>query len=936
MDKALNQRLLIIGIVTLLAVWLIYPPKDRLKPGLDIAGGTAMIFEIDEDEGDFDPYLAENMKAQLQKRVDPKGVYDLVWRVVGRNRLEVQMPLSPAANKELREAFEKAQEDLFKSNVKRTDLESALARDAAGREEEFTRLSGGSQERIAAMRKAAEQHDKKLAAQKALAEFAPPASTPTTAEATQPTRGALEIALRDATEAFEDAVDAVMSKNLDPRRFTDLLELDENSQIRKASLDDLKKTFPNLASAFDATIEKYKGWKAQRAFLDSPQDLIRLMRGAGVLEFRIMTQPEPGNPTKFDRYREQLEKYGASPQRGDTDQWFKIDNPVAFLNLASPKELGEYNYKNAPYHVVEKRGSEWYALAKRGPEHGLLADKSQTPWRLKNAGEDRDQRGRRCVRFVLDPIGGSRFGELTRSNISQQLGIFVDGVAYSAANIESEIRQSGIITGDFSAEKVQYLVNTMQAGALPARLKDTPISERTVGSSLGQTNLNMALRAGQIGLAIVIVVMIVYYGVSGAVANVGMLLNLLFTLAAMAMLGARFNLAGIAGVILSLGMAVDANILIFERMREEKERGSSLRMIIRNGYDKALTTILDSNITTLLTCLIIYYVGSEEIKGFGLTLGWGIALNVFTAVFVTRTLYMVMLKFNLIKDIRMMKLIGVTNVDWYGLRKKFVPASATIILIGLALLVLRGPRDLFDVEFLGGVNAEFQIRDAVAAEFDDVRVRKLIEEAGSKIEQAGSKLASATATSIEGDASGFIVKAPGVPAAMLAAMITEPLESGESGELLQRGGVSMVPGDPEAVLVRVKTEMSPDAVRGAVAALADRGGDSVPLAGENIRRANIASVLEVGGEKGKFFTITTTETNKALVRYALVDAIGESLQTTPQLAYEVKTPEGRPVPVTERRLDAVLRGLPAGIAVDTTDYLGGAAVWFDNVDPPQT
>jgi SecD/SecF fusion protein len=179
----------------------------------------------------------------------------------------------------------------------------------------------------------------------------------------------------------------------------------------------------------------------------------------------------------------------------------------------------------------------------------------------------------------------------------------------------------------------------MEGGTLPARLKDTPLSERTVGSSLGEANRDARCQAGLyrrdrghprddrllLGLR--------------PVANVALSLNVLLVLLAMAMLNARITLDGIAGVILAIGMAVDANVLIYERMREEKERGASLRMIIKNGYDKALSTIFDSNITTLLTCVIIYYVGSEEVKGFGLTLGWGIVLNLFTSIFVTRTLF---------------------------------------------------------------------------------------------------------------------------------------------------------------------------------------------------------------------------------------------------------------------------------------------------------
>ena len=144
------------------------------------------------------------------------------------------------------------------------------------------------------------------------------------------------------------------------------------------------------------------------------------------------------------------------------------------------------------------------------------------------------------------------------------------------------------------------------------------------------------MRAGLYGMIVVGAIMLFYYMLGGLIANAAMLLNIVLTLAALAMLGSRMTLDGIAGLILSVGMAVDSNVLIYERMREEKARGASLRMYIKNGYDHALRTIIDSHVTTLLTCIIIYYVGSEEVKGFGLTLGWGVAINLFTAVFVTR------------------------------------------------------------------------------------------------------------------------------------------------------------------------------------------------------------------------------------------------------------------------------------------------------------
>ncbi|MBI5864907.1 MAG: protein translocase subunit SecD, partial [Planctomycetes bacterium] len=698
-DRSLKQRLMLIGAIILVGVLLITPPSKRLLPGLDIAGGTSLIFEIEEEPGENNPLLAEQMKELLQRRVDPQGVYDLVWRVVGRNRLEVQMPLPPAENARLKEEFQKALDDLSARNLKPSQISAIGAAPAESREAEMNKLLDDSavkdylsktysgdelnkhltrlaevqdqrrkdlQEAVAA----ADAREMALAAVRAALATQPAGSQPSD-EAYQ----AIRTKLSDAEADVADANEALFKHNIDLTSLRDVLDMDEKAKPRKDGLAERRSTYAHLEPQIAAVVEKYDGWRAKRVLLEGSADLIRLLRGAGVLEFRILVEPPPAdNVTKYDRYREQLAREGPRPQQNDTEQWFRIDNPLSFFTLNTLAELNKLDPKTFPYHVIDKKGSDWYVLSSRKPEDGLLATKGGgRPWKLVGAHASRDQRGRPSVNFQLDAVGGSQFRELTRRNIGRQLCIFVDDVAYSSANIQSEIGTSGEITGDFSADKIRYLIQTMQAGSLPGRLKDTPISERTIGSSLGEENLRQALFAGLVGLALVLVVMIGYYAVAGMVANVALLMNVLLVLAAMAMLGARFNLAGIAGVILGVGMAVDANVLIYERMREERERGSSLRMIIKNGYEKAFSTIFDSNVTTLLTCAILYYVGSEEIKGFGLTLGWGVVLNLFTAVFVTRVVFTVLTRYNLIKDLKMMKLIGVPNIDWYGKRRIFIP-----------------------------------------------------------------------------------------------------------------------------------------------------------------------------------------------------------------------------------------------------------------------
>ncbi|MFQ5805816.1 MAG: protein translocase subunit SecD [Phycisphaerae bacterium] len=949
-EKTVTQRLILIGVVLLFGIWLIYPPKDKLRGGLDIEGGFSLIFEIEEEEGEDDPYLAEQMKRLLQRRVDPKGVYDIKWRVLGRNRLEVQMPLPPEENKQLRKEYIDAREKLLAANFKRGALEGALRLAAEQREIKLVALAAGDTERERLLREAAIAYDSYLRARQTYQQaqssevVGPPAAPEpdtqpaTTEPASQPSESELRLQVRDAEEAWRDAMEAVLDTNFEGRRFQEVLDMEPGTPRRESSLKDLYEHYPNLKEQIELVVEKHDVWRARRAFLEGPADLRRLLRGAGVLEFRLLAEPSPENPTKYDRYREQLAERGPRPTEGDTAQWFPVDNPLAFFDLNSPAELRDLDPQTAyrPY-VFEKRDDVWYVLAKRGAQDGMLHTTTGPQWRLKRAYVTRDSAGRQAVGFTLDPIGGSLFGDLTGKNVEKQLCIFVDDLAYSAPKIQSRITTNGIITGDFSREKVNYLIQTLQAGSLPARLKDTPLSERTIGSSLGHTNLRLAFRAGVAGVIAVALVMIAYYLANGLIANVALLMNIMLVLAAMAMLGARFTLPGIAGVILTIGMTVDANVLIFERMREEKARGSSLRMIIKNGYDKAFSTIIDANITTLLICVIIYYVGSEEIKGFGLTLGWGIVCSLFTALFVTRTVFTLLVKYNLLKDIKMLQLIGAPNIDWYSKRKFFIPVSLIVVAVGLALLYQRG-KDALDVEFRGGVNAEVELKPQAAPNYDDVRIGDLLTQVGRRIADDGRRLEQATVTAVPGDPSAFRVEVPGVAAARLAAMIAEPLEGGESGALLQRGGVQTA-GSESSVVLRVKEDVTAEQLAEAIHKLADNVGDSIPRAGDNIARANIGLVTETGSpeERGRFWDITTIETNKALVQYALVMAFGDDLHIQPRIAYVFRGNADQPYPITERRLEEVIppEVLPAGAGGDLTDYLGGAALYFDQLSPVQ-
>jgi SecD/SecF fusion protein len=242
------------------------------------------------------------------------------------------------------------------------------------------------------------------------------------------------------------------------------------------------------------------------------------------------------------------------------------------------------------------------------------------------------------VRLIMTKEGGAIFYRLTRANVNRNLAIVLDNSVYSAPRILDAIKGGeAVITGITLDEEARDLSVVLRAGALPADI--SIVEERTVGPSLGRDSIRQGVAAGLVGASAVILFMLIYYQASGIIAVLVLVLNIAYLFAALVLIDATLTLPGLAGIVLTVGMAVDANILIFERIREELAAGRSVRGAIDMGYKRAFVTILDSNLTTMMTALALLIFSSGPVKGFGLTLTIGIALNLFTAVFVSRVLY---------------------------------------------------------------------------------------------------------------------------------------------------------------------------------------------------------------------------------------------------------------------------------------------------------
>jgi preprotein translocase subunit SecD len=256
---------------------------------------------------------------------------------------------------------------------------------------------------------------------------------------------------------------------------------------------------------------------------------------------------------------------------------------------------------------------------------------------FRSADPGTDQNGRQAVHFTLTNDAGDKFYDYTSKNVGQSMAVVMEGRVKEVANIQGAIRDTGEIVGSFTPTEVQVLSKMLRTGALPASLN--PIEDRTVGASLGADSVRQGVTAAVVGVLVVMAFMLVYYRGSGINADLALFLNLVILLGFMGYTGSVLTLPGIAGVILTIGMGVDSNVLIFERIREEVRAGKAPAAAIDQGFAHAWTTIFDTHVTTIVSAAILFLFGSGPVKGFAVTLTFGLAANLFTAVYVSRVIF---------------------------------------------------------------------------------------------------------------------------------------------------------------------------------------------------------------------------------------------------------------------------------------------------------
>ncbi len=795
--KNIGLKLAAIGLVVGFCLWSIIPPDQKIRLGKDLQGGVSLVYAVKIADGaDADEVLAQTIDV-LKDRVNPQGVLDIAMQPVGRDRIEVVMPLPNAEVRDLQVAYRDAREKVVEAaRISGADLDAALDADEA-----VARFGGSGGARQAELAALQDAWNRGKAARAEL----------TALEVAGSTDEAMLDPLLDRVASaeieIEDLRTAVLSKTLREPRLLEILALDNTSQTRDAeglpdptsseramALAQLRTELPHLAESLAELEAAFAVYEAQRTGLDDPEDLKRLLRGAGVLEFRIGVRPA-AQDVPINLLREQLAERGPNNTDSVVARWFKINELRQWTDDGDPEamaslEADPIGYFQNRYNLVgAEKDDNYYLLLYTTPDRSLTHADGDA-WAIRRAGRTVDELGRPAVSFGLDKVGGTRMRKLTAPSVNEPMAIVLDGEVYTAPNLNSAIGSSGVITGSFSEDEITYLIRVLAAGSLEARLSPEPISTSILGPSIGRDNLDRGLRAVGISVIIVALIMILYYFGAGLVADLSLLINAIMIFGIMVMIDGTFTLPGLAGIALTVGMAVDANVLIFERVREELiNNQEDLRTSLRLGFGKAASAILDGNITNLIVCFILYQTAATEVKGFALTLAIGVLATLFTALFVSRVVFAFLTEVLKVRSLPMLPTVVPAihrllepKINWVSLRVPLLALSVVLAAGSLFMFFSRGA-EILETEFRGGVSVVMTTRDAREGEpagttrdadgrlmVSRTQLEEQVRDIGRNnaddeilAELSGATVLTVGETDPEGRASGFQIKVANAP-----------------------------------------------------------------------------------------------------------------------------------------------------------------------------
>jgi len=470
----------------------------------------------------------------------------------------------------------------------------------------------------------------------------------------------LQVQVQDAVKANADQAMERLKDDLKKQNIT-WNSMDRNDPQRPEDADSVEITIKGVmatqSSAFRNLInERYSDWvltaqnSTDYSLRMKPSDLVALKRDTVEREIQTISnrinQLGLTEPTvqQYGRAGDQFEVLVQLPGVDDPARVKELIGTTAVLEITEVKD-GPFASREAglaqhggvlPLNTKLVRslprggseGEQWYLVGKNAVIRGND---------MRNARSGQDEFRKWETNFSLSPDGGKRFGRFTEANIGNRLAVVLDANIVSVATIQSRIEDSGRITGLGSEDEAVDLSRYLRSGSLPAGI--TYMEERSVGPSLGADSIHQGFLAGIAGLTAVVVVMLIYYKRSGVNAVLALILNTVVLLAAVSYFKAVLTLPGIAGIILTIGMAVDSNVLIFERIREELRAGKAVVSAVDAGFGKAWWTIVDTHVTTIVSCAFLFLFGEGPVRGFAVTLTIGLAANIFTAVFVSRTIF---------------------------------------------------------------------------------------------------------------------------------------------------------------------------------------------------------------------------------------------------------------------------------------------------------
>ncbi|MFT5424545.1 MAG: SecD/SecF fusion protein [Phycisphaerales bacterium] len=727
MRYLLRNSIFVVALLVLMAA-MAFPPSQKLRLGKDLRGGVTLIYAVQVDRAaNASEAIAKTIEV-LKRRVDPRGLFEIQMIAQGKDRIEISMPLPGASVLELRADFEAKLAALQSQSMSGPEFDRVMRLDEGPRNAELERLAGGSQTQFDLLAQAAQSQDQARSLR----------ILRDAAEATEQPQGQindLSDQIAAAELRYENLRTEALASTLDPEQLRRTLDLSkvkkhitgENDEViflpsaYERGMLRIKERHPELADKVQAAVDAFDVYTANRKSLDDPADLKRMLAGSGVLEFRIAADasgsrgavPHPEEA----RLREELQEKGPRNVRSRDGRWYPIDQVDNYYDSQPELDAMEANpsgYFAQQGYVVERYEGEYYMLL--WDAKGLRLTQAEGRWGLAGSSQTVDELGRPAIGFRMDPRGAALLGDLTGSNTGNFMAIVLDNKVITAPNINSRISSNGIIQGSFPPEELGYVIRVLNAGSLQARLAPEPLSEIRIAPELGLDNLVKGLNAGLIALVGVSVFMIIYYFGYGVVAVVCLGCNALLILGAMAMAQASFTLPGIAGVILTFGMAVDANVLIFERIREELRNGLDLRVAVKLGYEKALSSIVDGNVTNLIVCFVLAYTGTQEIKGFAITLGIGVVATLFSALVISRVIFAVLVDKIKVRKMTMLPMrvplierMLEPKINWLKLRFVFITISLIYVSIGIAMVATRGER-MLDTEFRGGTQVDMHLR----------------------------------------------------------------------------------------------------------------------------------------------------------------------------------------------------------------------------------